>query len=82
MVLDYAEGNPFSASSGNILLGVEQASEMIRALGIGFHGSASQADAANQSISTSKVVSTDPPYYDNIGYADFRISSMFGCAVR
>jgi putative DNA methylase len=29
-----------------------------------------QADAALQTISTDKVVSTDPPYYDNISYAD------------
>jgi putative DNA methylase len=29
-----------------------------------------QADAASQSTSADKVVSTDPPYYDNIGYAD------------
>ena len=29
-----------------------------------------QADAQNQSVSLNKVVSTDPPYYDNIGYAD------------
>jgi putative DNA methylase len=28
------------------------------------------ADACNQSISLAKVISTDPPYYDNIGYAD------------
>lgn len=33
-------------------------------------GNAFQADAASQSISQDKVVSTDPPYYDNIGYAD------------
>lgn len=30
----------------------------------------SQADAQTQTISISKVVSTDPPYYDNVGYAD------------
>lgn len=29
-----------------------------------------QNDAQTQSISLNKVVSTDPPYYDNIGYAD------------
>ncbi|PKG93150.1 DUF1156 domain-containing protein [Paraglaciecola sp. MB-3u-78] len=29
-----------------------------------------QADAATQNVSTNKVISTDPPYYDNIGYAD------------
>lgn len=33
-------------------------------------GSASQADATTQEISLKKVISTDPPYYDNIGYAD------------
>lgn len=33
-------------------------------------GQASQADAQSQSISSKKLISTDPPYYDNIGYAD------------
>lgn len=33
-------------------------------------GSASQLDAQSQTLSKNKVVSTDPPYYDNIGYAD------------
>jgi len=29
-----------------------------------------QADASAQKLSTNKVISSDPPYYDNIGYAD------------
>ena len=33
-------------------------------------GYAIQADAQSQALSTTRVVSTDPPYYDNIGYAD------------
>ncbi len=33
-------------------------------------GYATQADAQSQNISSGKVISTDPPYYDNIGYAD------------
>ena len=33
-------------------------------------GSAEQADAQHQEISSAKIISTDPPYYDNIGYAD------------
>lgn len=70
MIWDYAEANPFSDSSGNVLLGIEQASKMIEALGIGPVGNVLQADAANQSISINKVVSTDPPYYDNVPYAD------------
>ncbi len=70
MVWDFAEANPLSDSSGNVLLGVEQASKMLEALGVGVSGLASQDDAASQSTSTDKLVSTDPPYYDNIGYAD------------
>ena len=33
-------------------------------------GEVTQSDAQTQSISANKVISTDPPYYDNIGYAD------------
>ncbi len=33
-------------------------------------GFAEQADAQTQRVSCNKVISTDPPYYDNIGYAD------------
>ena len=33
-------------------------------------GIATQSDAKNNKISNRKVISTDPPYYDNIGYAD------------
>ena len=33
-------------------------------------GYASQSDAQNQKISLNKVISIDPPYYDNINYAD------------
>jgi len=70
MVWDFAEANPISDSSGNVLLGVEQAAKMIAALGTGASGASTQADAASQTISNGKIVSTDPPYYDNIGYAD------------
>ena len=70
MVWDYAEANPFSTSSGNALVGVRQTVKMIERLGIGVPGIGSQADAATQSVGRDKVTSTDPPYYDNIGYAD------------
>ena len=70
MIWDYAEANPLSNSSGNFLLGVEQAAEMLQTLGVGSPGSASQADAAKQSTSSKKVVSTNPPYFDNVPYAD------------
>jgi putative DNA methylase len=70
MVWDYTEANPFSESSGNWDLGIDQASKMLLKLGYWNAGSTKQSDASTQSISTNKLISTDPPYYDNIGYAD------------
>ena len=34
------------------------------------NGTVRQADAQSQTLSQDKIISTDPPYYDNIGYAD------------
>ena len=70
MVWDYAEANPFSRSSGNISAGFEQAAQSLLAAPASLSGLVSQSDATTQSISRDKVISTDPPYYDNIGYAD------------
>lgn len=70
MVWDYAESNIFCESSGSFHNLFERMIKGFSALGKGFAGIASQADAASQSISQNKVISTDPPYYDNIGYAD------------
>ena len=39
-------------------------------LSLGASGIAEQLDAQTQHLSFLKFVSTDPPYYDNIGYAD------------
>ena len=70
MVWDYAESNPFCDSSGSFASLFERQVKGFEALGAPARGLASQADAQGQSISSGKVVSTDPPYYDNIGYAD------------
>ncbi len=70
MVWDFAEANPFSDSSGNLQLGVEQAAKMLQNLGVGTSGSARQAEATSQTDSVGKIVSTDPPYFGNIVYAD------------
>jgi putative DNA methylase len=70
MVWDYAEANPLSTSSGNFLAGVDQAYKFLQHAPADPTGTATQADAAVQSISEYKLISTDPPYYDNIGYAD------------
>ena len=74
MVWDYAEGNPLGNSSGgwNVLVdGIAKA--FFRAFGTiepSESGYSQQADAGSQGLSHDKIVSTDPPYYDNIGYAD------------
>lgn len=70
MVWDFAEGNPYSESSGNWMNNVEWGAKAVTSLPGSADGHAGQADAASQETSRDKVVSTDPPYYDNIGYAD------------
>jgi putative DNA methylase len=70
MVWDFAEGNPFSASSGNYLVSVDWIVRAISYLPGTIAGVVVQADAGSQNLSNGKIISTDPPYYDNIGYAD------------
>ena len=70
MVWDYAESNPFCSSSGsyeNMLSWVEKCVANLPATG---GGTAQQMDAQSDNGLRHIMVSTDPPYYDNIGYAD------------
>lgn len=72
MVWDYAECNPFSTSSGNWLGSIDWIQKVLENLEKSAPiGTASQSDAANSDFLSKPVLfSTDPPYYDNIGYAD------------
>jgi len=70
MVWDYTEANPFSESTGNLIAMVEWVRKAIQASCPTFNGYALQKDATTQTISANKIISTDPPYYDNIMYAD------------
>jgi putative DNA methylase len=71
MCWDYAEGNPFSKASGNFDSGVGWIAKVIEtAVSSSVSGTASPSDATVQILTSGKLVSTDPPYYDNIGYAD------------
>lgn len=69
MVWDFAESNTISETGGSYLNTIDQISRFLHISGIYF-AVASQQDAQNQQLSLNKIVSTDPPYYDNIGYAD------------
>lgn len=71
MVWDYAEANPIELSAGSFYGALEWVSKAILSFpGEQSGGFAEQSDAQTQTISRNKFVSTDPPYYDNIGYAD------------
>lgn len=70
MVWDFAEANPFSSSGGNLLTAIDKGRMAIEYLPSQSGGHVFQQDAAAQTTSQNKVISTDPPYYDNIGYAD------------
>ena len=70
MTWDYAETNPLSSCTGNWMAMVDWVWKCINISPATGLGVCTQADASLQTRSTAKVVSTDPPYYDNIGYAD------------
>lgn len=70
MVWDYAEANIIGSSTGGFLSGIGQIAKVLDRFEPSRTGFTYQQDAATQQISINKVMSTDPPYYDNIGYAD------------
>ena len=70
MVWDFAENNLFGNAAGDFQISLGSLLDGFGGLPCGYPGMASHADAQTQAISQGKVISTDPPYYDNIGYAD------------
>jgi putative DNA methylase len=71
MTWDFAEANPFSSSSGNWMAMVNWTAKALAQLPTNNFGVTAQRDArARISEVGNCVISTDPPYYDNIGYAD------------
>lgn len=70
MLWDFAENNVFGEAAGDYLVSLTNLAKALDKMPANEAGAAVQADAQSQSLSTARVVSTDPPYYDNIGYAD------------
>lgn len=70
MTWDFVEGNPLSNSTGNFLGQIDYFTKVIERTPANPVGFVTHSDAQTQDISHNKVISTDPPYYDNIGYAD------------
>ncbi len=69
MSWNYAEGNPFSSSTGNWLSMLNRVAESLARLPSAGHGEATARNASDVEA-LSALLSTDPPYYDNIGYSD------------
>lgn len=80
MVWDYAEVNFFSNSGGNWLTPVDKIRMAIADFPARGVGSIKQVNAGEVVYLDGTVISSDPPYYDNIGYAD--LSDFFFCWLR
>jgi putative DNA methylase len=70
MTWGFAEANPLSDSTGNFGGAVDWISAVIKLTNTHTPGLVKQHNAAEKLHLNSPVISTDPPYYDNIGYAD------------
>ena len=70
MTWDYAEANILGSNTGNFLGQINWISQVLERLPASGGGTSAQADAANIELPPNAIVSTDPPYYDNISYAD------------
>ena len=70
MVWDYADVNPFAGAGGDFFGVILGATKALRNLPSSVAGRATQDDTTKQDRATGSIVSTDPPYYDNIGYAE------------
>ncbi len=70
MVWDYADVNPFAGAGGDFQGVVDGGAKALASFWPSRNGTAQQLDAQSQQVSRDKLISTDPPYYDNIGYAD------------
>ncbi len=69
MAWDFAEVNPFAGAAGDLGVSIDSAHRVLRVMAPTLPGEVRHQDATKRSFLGS-AISTDPPYYDNIGYAD------------
>jgi putative DNA methylase len=70
MVWDYAECNPFGKSSGDLLTCVGVGANYLDVATPFAESHVLQCNAQSGITKNNLIISTDPPYFDNIGYAD------------
>ncbi len=70
MTWDFPEAAPLGFSVGGIEPATAFVSQCLRLMPLRGSGTAKQSDAASGTSRDNCLVSTDPPYYDNVAYAD------------
>ena len=70
MVWDYSEANVFAGMAGDPLVSINNMMRVVDQLPVSVNGHTVQAAAQRWTSRDVSIISTDPPYYDNIGYAD------------
>lgn len=80
MTWDFAETNILGNTTGNWTGQINWISKVLENINPGFPGRVKQVSATDLEFPNNAVISTDPPYYDNIGYAD--LSDYFYIWIR
>ena len=80
MVWHFGEGGLFSGAAGDFGVSIGTILKVLRRLRPCASGVLNQHDAQTIEYPRSKLISTDPPYYDNVGYAD--LSDFFHVWLR
>lgn len=71
IIWDFAENNVFGTAAGGYLVSLSSIARVLdKMLVAPTSGHAAQHDAQTDNGLRNVMISTDPPYYDNIGYAD------------
>ncbi|BCO37717.1 DUF1156 domain-containing protein [Mycobacterium heckeshornense] len=69
MSWDFVEVNPFADAAGSVAIATETMRDALAHLAAETIAYVEQADA-RQIAASEMLISTDPPYYDNVGYSD------------
>lgn len=80
MSWDFFEANPFAGGAGDFLISANTVAKALDRWSGAGNGQISNVDAQTVKYPPGVVISTDPPYYDNIGYAD--LSDFFFCWMK
>jgi len=80
MTWDFPEVNPFGGAAGDYAVSIGGVIKALSGFRASANGEVAQSDAQTVIYPADAVISTDPPYYDNIGYAD--LSDFFYCWLR